>query len=76
MLEAYERARDPEKAARRRLDTFLKTAGVKILTSENISAGKLVDMYFSLSPPFEAKREKKHEFPDAIALEVLEKWGK
>lgn len=34
-----------------------------------------MEMYFSTEPPFETGKDKKNEFPDAIALLALEGWA-
>lgn len=39
-------------------------------------AGKLFDRYFSGEPPFEVKKEKKSEFPDAASLLALEEYAR
>ncbi|HHD7487413.1 TPA: PIN domain-containing protein [Klebsiella oxytoca] len=49
--------------------------------AEKIDSGKYADlsvlmkMYFSTEAPFETGRDKKNEFPDAIALLSLEGWA-
>jgi hypothetical protein len=34
-----------------------------------------MDSYAAVAPPFANKKDKKHEFPDAVALLTLEGWG-
>ncbi|MCY4049287.1 MAG: PIN domain-containing protein [Hyphomicrobiales bacterium] len=51
-------------------------AAIIIPVKGNVNIEKLVDNYFDTEPPFENKKEKKHEFPDAMALLSLEAWAK
>lgn len=46
-----------------------------IKASDLLDADQLVSDYLGLKPPFEAKENKKHEFPDAISLGELEAWA-
>jgi hypothetical protein len=56
---------------------FLKQiAGTEFSPNGQVSVSELTDMYFAAAAPFETKTEKKHEFPDAIALLSLEAWAK
>lgn len=65
-----------EAVAAERLDAFLQRCG-----GETVNAGGRVDIadvmerYFRPSAPFEKSGEKKHEFPDAVALMALESWA-
>ena len=43
--------------------------------SEHIDTDKLLKSYFAAEPPFENAKDKKCEFPDAIALRELENWA-
>lgn len=66
---------DAEIAEARLLDYYEKI-GAKILKSKDfIDFEKIMDMYFTVKAPFEAVRDKKSEFPDAIALISLEAWA-
>ncbi|WP_333010361.1 PIN domain-containing protein [Kluyvera sichuanensis] len=47
----------------------------KIDSSENADFTILMDMYFNTEAPFETGKDKKSEFPDAIALLSLEGWA-
>ncbi len=40
-----------------------------------MEVGDLVEGYFELKPPFGNKPDKKHEFPDAIAVKSLERYA-
>lgn len=52
---------------------FLRITDAVIISSSNIDASDLLDMYFTSSPPFRGGK-KKHEFPDAISALSLEWW--
>lgn len=62
--------------AEKRLATFYDAIGAEVLpcSHQNILS-RLVPMYFGGSPPFEKTGDKKHEFPDALALLSLEAWA-
>jgi hypothetical protein len=51
-------------------DEFLAAAGVQVLECKAVTAGSILDAYFSLKPPFNAG-EKRKEFPDAISIEAV-----
>lgn len=54
---------------------FTKQIGMEIVSSDGaIDIAELVARYFAEQPPF-AGADKKHEFPDAIALAALRKWS-
>lgn len=60
----------------RRWDDFARQTSAEVLAaSALVNADTLVSMYFNATPPFERSGEKKAEFPDAIALLELEKFG-
>lgn len=62
--------------AERRLQDYYARIGAEILSSNAyLDCEKLMTLYFSTKPPFEGAKEKKNEFPDAIALVSLEKWA-
>ena len=57
------------------LQAFCEKMGVGIISSnEAIGVAALMESYFEGRPPF-AGADKKHEFPDAIALAALDKWS-
>lgn len=59
-----------------RLKAFYDRIGAEVVKSEDyIDFSRLMDMYFKVEAPFEAGRDKRAEFPDAIALLSLEKWA-
>jgi hypothetical protein len=53
---------------------WLSEMSVTVLPTEHVSVKEIFDKYFDGSPPFEAKRKKKAEFPDAFALAAAEGW--
>jgi hypothetical protein len=58
------------------IDTFIKEKGIDVLPLDKyLNADILFDKYFKTEPPFGNKKEKKHEFPDAVALISLDKWA-
>lgn len=60
----------------REIDDFLSSKNSIILnTSQYADFNQILKMYFETLPPFEQNQEKKHEFPDAIALATLEGYG-
>ncbi len=48
----------------------------EVLQLADVDAGQLFNGYFATSPPFGVKAEKKSEFPDAAALQLLEERAK
>ncbi|WP_323813948.1 PIN domain-containing protein [Cellvibrio sp. NN19] len=68
---------DPLAIANSKVSHFYKSCGVQLVDSRKyVDMSKLVEMYFSYAPPFENSKDKKSEFPDAIALLSLESWAK
>jgi hypothetical protein len=61
--------------AKQRIHEFITNTGAKIIVPELATMDSLVSMYFDISPPFKNIDNKKHEFPDAIALLSLEAWA-
>ena len=59
-----------------RLQMFLNRTGAKIISAAGADVQELVDLYFEIDPPFEQSRDKKAEFPDAIALLSLVSWAR
>lgn len=59
------------------LRKYYKQIGATVLySSKYVDVSRLLDKYFMTEAPFEEGKEKKHEFPDAIALLSLERWAK
>ena len=68
--------RTDEEVVDERLQGFLNRTGAKIVPVSGVDAQELVALYFEVDPPFESSRDKKAEFPDAIALLSLVSWAK
>lgn len=66
----------PAVIAEERIALFEEGTGAIVVTVDGVSVRSLIDDYFSFVPPFEDRKDKKHEFPDAIALRSLEQWAK
>lgn len=65
-----------DKIAESRLEQYYEFIGAERIDSgEYADLSRLMDMYFSTKAPFEAGKDKKNEFPDAIALLALEGWA-
>ncbi len=59
-----------------RLGSFYDEVGVELIdSSEYVDWSELMDKYFNTEAPFETGKDKKHEFPDAIALLSIESWA-
>jgi nuclear transport factor 2 (NTF2) superfamily protein len=62
--------------AEARLEKYYEFIGAeKIDSSTYTDLSQLMGMYFSTEAPFETGKDKKNEFPDAIALLALEGWA-
>lgn len=62
--------------AEERLKKYYAQIGAEILESKvYIDFERLIKLYFATKAPFEEKKDKKSEFPDAIALISLENWA-
>ncbi|MCE7038970.1 PIN domain-containing protein [Dyadobacter sp. CY312] len=57
------------------IESFLDKTDALVIDSVQITSDQLLNRYFNTKPPFENTSAKKNEFPDAIALLALEKWG-
>lgn len=53
------------------IDKFFEINNAIILDYTDISLESLFDDYFANKPPFENKKTKKHEFPDAVIIKSL-----
>lgn len=61
----------------RELSTFIRRFNGQLLSVEGPELAKeLFDRYFQCRPPFESRKEKRFEFPDAAALMLLEKYAR
>lgn len=59
-----------------RLDAFLLRCGGEVINaSGRVDIADVMKRYFQPSVPFERSGDKKHEFPDAVALIALESWA-
>ncbi|WP_157642415.1 PIN domain-containing protein [Burkholderia ubonensis] len=62
--------------AETRLAAFIERCNAeRIGVRENLDVDKLIASYFEPKAPFEYTKDKKSEFPDAIALLSLESWA-
>lgn len=59
-----------------RLEAFLRRCGGEVINaSGRVDIADIMKRYFQPSVPFERSGDKKHEFPDAVALIALESWA-
>lgn len=58
------------------LDDFLEHGKVVIIDYSTVSIESVFNNYFESKPPFGSKENKKHEFPDAFSMVMLEGWLK
>ncbi|MFQ2603574.1 PIN domain-containing protein [Aeromonas caviae] len=65
-----------DEIAKSRLEQYYEFIGAeKIDSGEYADLSRLMEMYFSTEAPFETGKDKKNEFPDAIALLALDGWA-
>ncbi|MEQ1636860.1 MAG: PIN domain-containing protein [Methylococcales bacterium] len=70
-IEGHER-----QVANNRLQKYYEFIGAEIINSaQYIDLKVLMEIYFGTQAPFEAGKDKKNEFPDAIALLSIEAWA-
>ena len=55
----------------RQFDDYMEETDCEILDSKQVQVSELLDDYFNEVPPFEEKKAKKHEFPDAIIIKAI-----
>ncbi|WP_186142532.1 PIN domain-containing protein [Burkholderia gladioli] len=68
--------KDDEERARSRFDDWAARVGVEVIDAADFaSIGEVMRRYEQGEPPFAATGDKKHEFPDAVALSTLEGWA-
>lgn len=66
----------PTEFAEKIINEFYNEVNGNILDADKyVEIDDLVDLYFHCEPPFENNKEKKNEFPDAIALLSLDSWA-
>lgn len=59
-------------AASKRLERFIRDTNCKVLEDElHIDIASINNDYFDINPPFEDRKDKKCEYPDAIALNAI-----
>lgn len=56
-------------------DDFLKACKVTVISSDEIKVMTVFENYCSMRPPFNDKKDKKAEFPDAFALAAISNWA-
>ncbi|BEO51077.1 PIN domain-containing protein [Serratia ureilytica] len=62
--------------AEKQLEKYYQLIGAEKVDSDKYSdLSALMEMYFSTEAPFETGKDKKYEFPDAIALLSIEGWA-
>lgn len=72
-LSAAPAAQSPEALFKQRIEAFVKRhSGVVIAVAGEKLAERVFERYFGATPPFGATKERKSEFPDAVALLTLE----
>lgn len=65
---------DPVAAANEMFEEYVERVGASIV-DQQVPSADLLTLYFDAKPPFSGSGDKKAEFPDAIALLALERWG-
>ena len=53
------------------LDEYIKETDCTVIASAGVTVPELLNDYFNEVPPFEERKEKKHEFPYAIIIKAL-----
>lgn len=67
---------DESEIADQRLQDYYEWIGGQVIPSRNYAnLSLLMELYFETKAPFEAVKDKKNEFPDAIALLSVEGWA-
>jgi cold shock CspA family protein len=67
---------DDNEVADTRLKKYYEYIGANVIDSAvYVDLTSLMEMYFETEAPFETGKDKKNEFPDAIALLSLEGWA-
>jgi hypothetical protein len=56
-------------------DEFIKQSRAEILECDDINPELVFSKYFEVKLPFEEREEKRREFPDAFAIEVLKAYA-
>lgn len=72
-----EATQNDDQRARRRFDEWAERVGIVVIDeAEFASIGEVMRRYEHGDPPFAPTGDKKHEFPDAVALSSLEGWAR
>jgi|SRR5690625_249732 len=66
---------DAKKEIFKIVDQKFQQSKVEIIPYMNMDVKEIFEAYFNQEPPFGPNNNKKHEFPDAFALKMLEKWA-
>ena len=67
---------NPREIASAELEIYLKAIGAEAIGAGRADLEDIERRYFQTLPPFAGINNKKHEFPDAIALSALDSWAK
>lgn len=54
--------------------SFVRDTKTLVVPCKEVACGPILDAYFTSSAPFAQGKDKKYEFPDAIALSALRAW--
>lgn len=63
------------KAKTNEIAQYIKQFDGEILSIANCDISRVFNWYFSCKSPFENNKAKKNEFPDAVCLELIEKYA-
>lgn len=58
-----------------KINQYINLLNGQILSISNCDFSHVFDRYFSHKAPFEDNKEKKNEFPDAVCLDLIEKYA-
>ncbi|MFD1261692.1 PIN domain-containing protein [Entomomonas asaccharolytica] len=75
-LDDFKKNLNAKNIVKKKLDEFIESTGaIFIECGLLVDVTKILEKYFSSSPPFSKEGKKKSEFPDAIVLYAIEKWA-
>lgn len=57
-----------------KLNRIIQNSKINIIECNNVNVDEIFHLYYSESPPFSKRKEKKHEFPDAFIIKSLDEW--
>lgn len=76
-IDLFQGIEESKELANKQVEDFLIRCGANVIDArQTLDVSELLKCYFETLPPFETSRDKKAEFPDAIALLSLESWAK